>query len=217
MNRLARLAGAVVVAGAGSWAVRDYRAWRSLGEGGLPANPGGWLITTALRALARDPFQVSGQSTHDSHGGHGLAELAARGGDRPRVAPYPIPHRVLAAPSAEPVLRAVAELLDELADTPALCYRTSRWERHNQALWLTGTDHEIGHLHPSDGSLHVVLAPADAQTAIDLGWGQLHPLAGVPRLGLPAGYTLLYPPRSIADLAAIRTLLDAARHHATAP
>jgi hypothetical protein len=56
--------------------------------------------------------------------------------------------------------------------------------------------------------MHVILNPADAQQGIDLGWGELHPLAG--SRGLPATYTLLYPPRSVSDIESIRSLLSAA-------
>jgi hypothetical protein len=209
--RAGRAACAVAVVGVGIWAVRDYRAWRALGEGGLPPTPLGWLTTTALRLATRDRFLVRPQSTQD---GHRLAGLPMRRGARPPVARYPVPHRVLGPPPADDVLLALRRLLDELAGSPGLEYRTSHWERHHQALWRTGPDREIAHLHPVDGSLHVVLGPADAQHAIDRGWGELHPLAGVPRLGLPGTYTLLYPPRGAEDIAAIRLLLTNAVEHA---
>jgi hypothetical protein len=61
---------------------------------------------------------------------------------------------------------------------------TSRWEKHNQALCLQSGSNErptegkvAPCTHPSDGSTHVILNPADAQRIIDLGWAELHPPA----------------------------------------
>lgn len=42
---------------------------------------------------------------------------------------------------------------------------------------------EFAHLHPTDGSMHMVLHPHDAQLAVERGWAELHALAGCP------GYT----------------------------
>jgi len=55
MSRAAALAAIAVAALAGTWARRDYRAWLALGEGGLPLNPKGWLITSYLRLRKADP------------------------------------------------------------------------------------------------------------------------------------------------------------------
>lgn len=193
----------------GTWVVRDYRNWRRLGVGGLPANPVGWLATTALRLRGRDPFRVRAVGTTPVSAV--LTDLPARRGARPRVSPHPIPHRVLDEPPEESVRNAVKDLFDEFIerDSPALEYRTSRWEKHNQALCLRGDGREIGHLHPSDASIHVILHPVDAQRVIDLYWGELHPLAGVAN-GLPETYTLLYPPRTAGEIGAIRSILAAA-------
>ncbi|MYW00038.1 luciferase family protein [Streptomyces sp. SID3343] len=215
----------VLVVAAGTWAVRDYRSWRGLGVGGLPANPLGWLTTTRLRFRGRDPFRVScpGQGPVSAV----LVGLPTRDGARPQVARHPIPHRVLGRPASESLREEIRGVFDEFAArrAPALEYRTSRWEKHHRALFaLSGDDdahatsgeagHEVGHVHPADGSMHMVLGPADAQHVIDRGWGELHPLAGV-AYELPAGYTLLYPPRTHDDIDPLRTILSAAVHHTT--
>ena len=59
MRRTAALAAIGVAALAGTWARRDYRAWLALGEGGLPANPKGWLITSHLRLRKADPITTT--------------------------------------------------------------------------------------------------------------------------------------------------------------
>ena len=40
------------------------------------------------------------------------------------------------------------------------------------------THAEIGHMHPTDGSMHMILSPSDAKVVIESGWGELHGLAG---------------------------------------
>ena len=209
---------AIAVTG-GTWAVHDYRSWRRLGVGGLPPNPVGWLVTTALRLRGRDPFRVRRPDATPANAA--MIDVPARRGARPRVSRHPIPHRVLYQHPPQSLREAVQNLFDEFAESssPALEYRTSRWERHNQALCLRTADYphpvsraaggEIAHLHPSDASMHLILHPADAQRIIDLGWGELHPLAGV-TMGLPATYTLLYPPQTADDIGPIRTILAAA-------
>lgn len=214
---------ALAIAAAAVWAVRDYRSWRRLGVGGLPPNPAGWLTSTRLRLVGHDPFRV--RAPVGPAAAAVAPDLRARRGPRPRVAPHPIPHRVLDQHPSVDLRARVQGVFDELAHQrpPVIEYRTSRWEKHNQALWLhsdapfpeTGRvpGSEVGHLHPSDASAHVVLGPADAQRVIDLGWGELHPLAG--SRGLPPTYTLLYPPRTAGDVEAIRAILAAAVAHAT--
>ena len=48
----------------------------------------------------------------------------------------------------------------------------------------------------------------DAQRIIDAGWGELHPLAGRPPIGLPEPYVLLYSPRDRYDVEQITRILD---------
>jgi hypothetical protein len=61
--------------------------------------------------------------------------------------------------------------------------------------------------------MHVVLGDVDARVVVKRRWGEYHPLAGV-MLGLPATYALLYPPRRLADVEVLRTILAAAVEHA---
>ena len=102
--------------------------------------------------------------------------------------------------------------------------RRSHFEKHNDAAFIAPgapipadgrvSGGEIGHIH-ADGSLHAVLASADAAQAIDHRWGELHPLAGR-AAGLPGTYVLLYAPRNPEEDVVAERLLDAAAAHMTA-
>jgi hypothetical protein len=48
-------------------------------------------------------------------------------------------------------------------------------------------------MHEEDGSLHLTLAPHDAKTVIERGWGERQGLSGVL---LPRSYLMVYAPRS---------------------
>ncbi len=93
---------------------------------------------------------------------------------------------------------------------------TSAFEKHNDAIWLNGATAlgEIAHIHPSDGSVHVVLSPTDAGWVLEAGRGELHPLVG--KGGLSSTYMLLYSPITSSDVAVIRSILDAGVAYAEA-
>jgi Family of unknown function (DUF5519) len=227
--RAAVLAAVVAAALAVTWARRDYRAWLALGEGGLPANPQGWLITSYLRLRKADPITTK---VYDAQIGalgavaH-IGPLPARRGPRPTIAPWPIPHRQLdqlPGPEIRAALDGVFEdALARHADT--VHSRLSRFEKHNPAVTLRdpASGHadarlshgETAHIHPHDGSMHMILSAADAASVLDAGWGERHPLAGVlPEL--PGTYIYVYPPRDEVELAIVAQLLDAAIEHMAA-
>jgi len=67
---------------------------------------------------------------------------------------------------------------------------------------------EFAHLHPpSDGSLHLVLAPEVVDGVIENGWAERHPLAG--RYGLPANIVMVYGPRDEQELRVVTDLVRA--------
>jgi Family of unknown function (DUF5519) len=73
---------------------------------------------------------------------------------------------------------------------------------------------EFAHLHPaSDGSLHMVLAPALVDSVIENGWAERHPLAG--QHGLPANIVMVYGPRDDAELAVVEDLIRSSHALAT--
>lgn len=214
--QLVAVGAAVLAAGAGI-ARRDYNAWRSLGVGGLPPNLTGWIQVTRFRLRGRDPLRPL--HPPDGPPSASLTALPHRMRPRPAVGSHPIPHRVLTRHAGPDEKAALKELFDgRIAQRPALLeYRTSRWERNNDALFLRdsppddGT--EVGHIHPSDGSMHLTLRPADAATVVDRCWGEYHPLAGI-ALGLPETYMLIYPPQTTDELHEIDRIVTAAILHA---
>jgi hypothetical protein len=201
--RTAVLGGALAAA---RWARRDVRAWRALGPGGLPPTWWGWVRMSALRVLATLPAPTAGTAAA-ADPTPTVEALPGRATPRPRVAPYPVPHRVLDQRAPAALVAALQRELEALAGRDGLQMATSRWERHHVALW-SDTDDEIAHVHPVDGSCHVVLAPADHAVVLARGWGVVHPLAG--RGGLPRTYTLLFPPRDPTEAENVVAVLRAA-------
>ena len=79
----------ILAAVAAAWAVRDYHKWLSLGSGGLPSDPGGWLRMTHFRWMAKDGLDVTqlvkGVATeNDLRAWHDLRLNAARVAEIPR-------------------------------------------------------------------------------------------------------------------------------------
>ncbi|MEH2179063.1 luciferase domain-containing protein [Nostoc sp.] len=100
-----------------------------------------------------------------------------------------------------------------------LTFQLSKFETRNQAVFVRDLTHahplaqeargEIAHIHPSDGSMHMIFSPSDAKAVIEAGWGERHPLAGVlPHM--PDTYVFIYPPRCEEELAVVASLLQAA-------
>lgn len=205
-----------------TWVRDDYRAWLALGPGGLPTNPLGWVITTALRLLGREPLSTGIYPSPQT-----ALDLPDRQGPRPTIAHWPVPHRQLNQLLTTDARAASSAIADEIAAAGErrLHVATSKFERRGPAVFVTEPDHntpwlkdargEAGHVHASDGSLHLVLPPADARIVIERGWGERHPLCGAPIVGLPNTYLLIYAPRDEQERDIIRYLFKrAAGEHA---
>ncbi len=219
------LAGASVAA-AGFWAYRDYQKWLALGPGGLPYNFGGWLSATRMRLRAIDPLDTVRLSEGIDESGDraALDEIPLRSGPRPSVGVHPVPHRQLDQLADSRMKRDIEAVFDAaVARMPELLeYQLSFFEKRNQAITLRpqaprhayalASRGEVAHVHPSDGSMHMILSLRDAATVIEQGWGESHPLAGV-MLDLPETYLLIYPPRDADELRVTRRILDAAIVH----
>ncbi len=217
----------LAIGGGVIWIVSDYRAWKSLGKGGVPYNFRGWLMVTRFRLAKRDPF-----GTHiynDRIGGPDdsvqLDTLPTRQGPRPRIGVHPVPHRQLDQ-FAEGTMR---QQLDQVfnsfvsANDKRVCFSKSFYEKRNDAVTLIDVDNshalakishgEAAHIHPADGSMHMIFSPSDAKQIIEKGWGERHPLAGVPNFDLPDTYLMIYTPRDPQELAVTAQLLLAAVQH----
>jgi len=207
------------------WSFLDYRKWLALGKGGVPHNLIGWLMVTATRPIKRNPlatkfFEEDIGKPCDSIG---FTTLPKRTGSKPSIAPHPVPHRQLDQIGIKTVRQNLKNNFDALVQENKVCkYALSQYEKRNQAVWLanptegnpcTCAKGEIAHIHPIDGSMHMVLSPTDAKTVIEAGWGELHPLAG--RLLPSKTYTLIYSPRNEDDLIVINTILKAAVQYAS--
>ena len=69
-------------------------------------------------------------------------------------------------------------------------------------------EREFAHLHPPhDGSLHLVLPPAEVNEVIENGWAERHPLAG--RFGMPENIVMVYGPRDEDEFHVVEALVNA--------
>ena len=96
---------------------------------------------------------------------------------------------------------------------------TSCLEKHGPGLFalqpINKTNHcsgEICHAHPSDGSMHLTLHPADAAVVILRGWGERHPLSSGGWLArfVPQGFVMVYAPRNENEVEIVRKIVAAA-------
>lgn len=210
-------------------AYRDYRNWLALGKGGLPSNLRGWLLVTRMRFQKKDPLEVKmytpeiGSADDHSY----LGDLPRRNGPRPDIAPWPIPHRQL----NQFIATGMREKLDAAFDNAVSAnaglvhYKMSFFEKHSPAVTLChpecGHTHaiagqgETAHIHPGDGSMHMIFSVTDATKVIQSGWGERHPLSGAAMNILPNTYLYVYPPRDDAELEIVERLLAASIAHMT--
>ncbi|KKK20223.1 hypothetical protein ARAM_004875 [Aspergillus rambellii] len=91
---------------------------------------------------------------------------------------------------------------------------TCKQPRPSQNLNLRVTcNGEVCHSHPSDGSLHLTLHPADVKLVLERGWAQRHPLARESwwwRRIVPTGFVMIYAPRDAEELKCVVEIIRAA-------
>ena len=207
----------------GAQAYREYTDWIALGPGGLPHTYEGFAEMKTLSRNMKDPLDTKPlvPQMHSTGRVKKIGSIPARSGNRPAVAPFPIPHRQTNQHSDEQTRILQQQLFDDVVNSREshLFYQLSRFEKNYNAVYVkdsaTGnqslmplTHGEIGHIHPADGSMHFTLSPSDAKFIIEKGWGELHPLAG--QGGLPGTYTLIYSPRNKKELEVVKKILTAA-------
>ncbi|KAF2791787.1 hypothetical protein K505DRAFT_339273, partial [Melanomma pulvis-pyrius CBS 109.77] len=184
----------------------DYKRFLSLGPGGTPSTPLGYLKIKLLSLISlRDPLRPAPIPPHfrPQQGYLSATALASRTGTRPVVQGI-APQRQRTQKSPADVYARLVGELRLLAAEPRNCLveRTSCFEKHSSGLFastpITRTcGGEICHAHPSDGSMHMSLHPADAKIVLERGWGERHPLAkgGWFRRFVPREFVLIYAPR----------------------
>lgn len=146
--------------------------------------------------------------------------LPIRSGPRPRVTPC-APHEQLdqfPAESLTPALLARVQVLN------GVCFGASlrappgtvgfflpdvvpnRLQKDEEDFML---GQEFAHVHPEpDGSLHLMMAEPLRSRALQAGWVEEHPLAGLPTV--PRGLVLAYAPRDAAELDVVMGFVKAA-------
>ncbi|KAL2828501.1 hypothetical protein BDW59DRAFT_50051 [Aspergillus cavernicola] len=216
---------------------KDYHAFLALGPGGTPSTPAGYLRICILRLVTlRNPLSppLIPPTLHPKTGFLTRHTLPQRPGNRPTVTGI-APQRQLTQKSSPAMYDTLASEIRRLAGNhPNTLYTaTSCFEKHSTGIFYRLPDptlnpqpnsqphnHRITcngeacHSHPSDGSLHLTLHPADVKLVLERGWGQRHPLARdnwwwVTRI-VPAGFVMIYAPRSEEEVKVVGEIIRAA-------
>lgn len=213
--------------GAGIVAYRDYLAYVSLGPHGLPDTFWGWHKQLRMSLKSRKDTTVPAPYDLDSAAGphdreRFLPKTAAEGlswrpGNKaPQVPGFVAPQRQTTDIASDKTKKAMLGFLDALvaSNADALQTQTSILEGPVPAMGIKDyksmseaskpkalalTRGEICHIHPPDGSTHLVLSLADQQRVIELGWGRRHRLSGGGFL--PWNFTFIYAPRNEEEIA----------------
>ncbi|KAF5666024.1 hypothetical protein FCIRC_10345 [Fusarium circinatum] len=229
-QRLAIAAAAGVIIGIPVFriAAEDYRGYLALGPGGPPHNLIGWIGQILLKPLKKEPFHTScyTEKACEKAGPNGhvafLSEedVPLREAPRPTIGTWTAPSRQLTDTAEKSLIEACGyqSFLSSLASSSSskLKIATSLAERRGPALFVASekpphpiakrTGGEIGHMHGSDGSMHINLAPKDAKLVLEKGWGQRHPLSGTV---LYLGNVMVYAPRNEAELDVVKNITRA--------
>ncbi|USP74429.1 hypothetical protein yc1106_01703 [Curvularia clavata] len=198
----------------------DYCAFLSLGPGGTPATPLGYVKIKLLSLIClRDPRRPIAIPPHfrPQRGYFAEDALPHRTGTKPEIRGI-APQRQQTQRSTREVYSSLVRKIQELASDPRnrLTERTSCFEKHSSGLFtsmpITRTcGGEICHAHPSDGSMHMTLHPADANLMMAHGWGERHPLArgGWCRKFVPREFMLVYAPRDDEEVEIVTKIIAA--------
>lgn len=217
MKKLLAYAGGAALAAALVAAVRDYRAWVALGEGGVPHGLRGWItVKRGYWSMSDDTTDTS--TFEPGHPSAILDGLPVRSEARPRIAPWSVPQREADFNATRSILSQLNELIEsELLERAhdGVWESTSLYEKHFVGLFAKdlrergeSVSGEVVHVHQPQGSLHVHLSAGDARVVIERGWGERHGLAVLGRV--PKYYVFLYVPRDEEQLQAVKLIVRAA-------
>ncbi|GIJ83861.1 hypothetical protein Asppvi_002692 [Aspergillus pseudoviridinutans] len=224
---------------------KDYHAFLALGPGGIPSTPTGYARICILRLFTvRDPLCPPSipPSLHPKRG-QLPASLPVRPGPRPTVAGI-APHRQTTQRASKTMYATLSNRIHDLvnAHPGSLHAATSCFEKHSTGIFCVGAggpavsalaqslpsgqvhrltcDGEVCHSHPSDGSLHLMLHPADVRVVLEKGWGERHPLAWDDggdgwcwwwwAKSVPPGFVMIYAPRDERELEIVMDIIRAA-------
>lgn len=201
--------------------LHDYRLFLSLGPGGTPSTIAGYLRIKFLELFAlSDPYQSPPLPIHFQPQSGYLSEIRTRPGERPHVRGI-APHRQTNQHAPAAVFALMRESINVLAEhhPDILIQGTSCLEKHGPGLFVAQTQNwtphcsgEVCHAHPSDGSLHLTLHPADAAIILKAKRGERHPLSsgGWLRRFVPAGFVMVYAPRTDEEVEIVMEIVKAA-------
>ncbi len=207
---------------------KEFQSWVAIGVGGLPHTLEGYRTLQTLNKKLRNPLDISELASRIDKAGDikTLHNLPKRSGTRPTIAPFAIPHRQLDQHNSDSIRENQKAIVNSVVEQnkARVHFQKSYFEKHNDAVFLldsamgnqtvVNTTHgEVGHMHPSDGSMHFSLSPSDTKEVLEKGWGELHGLAGQVYKGndaLPATYMMVYSPRTTEELNVIKQILQAA-------
>ena len=196
----------------------DYRNFIALGPGGTPKTIMGYCKVKALSMLAlRDPYAPPKIPWSMVQKEGALCSLPQREGPRPSTLGI-APHRQTDQKPSQEMYEKLANALHTIAEENLhLLEGTSCFEKHGTGLFSDNPQRrtcggEICHAHPSDGSLHLTLHPADAKIMLEGGWGERHPLArgGWLERFVPGGFVMIYAPRNDEELDVVLEIVRAA-------
>ncbi|EHA17993.1 hypothetical protein ASPNIDRAFT_126803, partial [Aspergillus niger ATCC 1015] len=205
---------------------KDYQAFLALGPGGTPSTPTGYLRICLLRLFTiRDPFEPPSLplTLLPKTGLLNTSSLPQRHGPRPTVAGI-APQRQMTQKANPAMYETLSHEIQHLvSQNPEALYEgTSCFEKHSTGMFCSSTDtptstqqQEVCHAHPSDGSLHLTLHPADVKVVIERGWGQRHPLTRESwwwcyLRTVPTGFVMIYAPRNQEELECVLKIIRAA-------
>lgn len=217
-------------------AYHDYRSYIDLGPHGLPNTFWGWYRQLQMTRISRKdttapaPYDlglVAGPHDTTSFLPESQSEgLSWRPGNKaPEIPGFVAPQEQVTQQATTSMKKAMYKYLDLLAAANAevVQIQTSVLEGLVPAMHMKGfrgmaesvrpkvleaTGGEMCHIHPIDGSTHLMLSLADQKRVIELGWGRRHRLSGGPML--PWNYTFIYAPRNDEEMAAWKTVVHAA-------